>query len=191
MTGRIVTTQYISLDGVIEDPVGMEGSGLGDWTGPFTRGPDGDAFKHRELLDARALLFGRRTYDAFAAVWPEVDDEAGYARRMNALPKYVASRTLEKAHWHNTEVLFADLAEDARSLRETVDGDILVFGSASVVHLLASHDLVDEYRLMVYPTVLGRGIRLFPDGVATMLSLAETRPFGDGIVLLRYLSRRR
>ncbi|WP_040678698.1 dihydrofolate reductase family protein [Nitratireductor pacificus] len=186
MSGKIIVTQYMSLDGVIEDPVGMEDSGLGDWTGPFTRGPEGDAFKHEELMSAQAMIYGRKTYDGFAAVWPTVDDEAGYARRMNSLPKYLASTTIGKPEWNNTSLLSGDLADATRDLKEKQDGDILIFGSASVVHALMPHGLIDEFRLMVYPTVLGRGIRLFPDGTATMLGLAECRTFNDGIVLLRY-----
>ncbi|WP_090329942.1 dihydrofolate reductase family protein [Nitratireductor aquibiodomus] len=189
MSRKIIVTQYMSLDGVIEDPVGMEGSGLGDWTGPFSRGPDGDAFKHEELMGCDAMIYGRKTYDGFAAVWPRVDDEAGYARRMNALPKYLASTTIEDPQWNNTSLLRGDLVEAVRALKETPGGDILIFGSGSVAHTLMPHGLIDEFRLMVYPTVLGRGKRLFPEGTATMLELAECRTFNDGIVLLRYTMR--
>lgn len=184
--GRIIVTQYMSLDGVIEDPVGMEGSGLGDWTGPFTRGPKGDRFKHEELRDAQALIFGRVTYDGFAAVWPNVDDSEGYAARMNALPKYVASRTLGTAQWNNSTLIDGDLAAAARRIRDETPGDVLIFGSASIVHQLLPHGLVDEFRLMVYPTVLGRGTRLFPKGVGTRLGLSDVETFDDGIVLMRY-----
>ncbi|HEV7372991.1 dihydrofolate reductase family protein [Arenibaculum sp.] len=187
MPRRIIVTQYASLDGVIQDPVGMEGSGLGDWTGPFTRGPEGDRFKHEELMAAGAMIFGRVTYDGFAAVWPMVDDPEGYAARMNALPKYVASRTLESASWNNSTLITGDLAEAVRDVKAGSGGDVLIFGSASIVHQLLPHGLIDEFRLMVYPTVLGRGIRLFPDGVAVRLDLVENRRFGDGIVLLRYV----
>lgn len=184
--GRIVVTQYVSLDGVIEDPVGMEGSGLGDWTGPFARGPEGDRFKHEELAAAGAMIYGRVTYEAFAAVWPSVDDPEGYAARMNSLPKYVASRRLRSAGWNNSQLVSGDLADASRRIRASTDGDVLIFGSASVVHTLLAHGLVDEFRLMVYPTVLGRGKKLFPNGTAAQLQLAENRELGDGIVLLRY-----
>ncbi|MBX9454339.1 MAG: dihydrofolate reductase family protein [Mesorhizobium sp.] len=184
--GRIIATQYMSLDGVIQDPVGMEGSGLGDWTGPFSRGPKGDAFKHRELADADAMIYGRVTYDGFAAVWPLVNDPEGYAARINSLPKYVASRTLETVDWSNSSLIEGDLVDAARKIRASVDGDVLIFGSASIVHQLLPHGLVDELRLMVFPTILGRGTRLFPDGVAATLELAGNEQFGDGIVLLRY-----
>ncbi len=184
--GRIIATQYMSLDGIIQDPVGMEGSGLGDWTGPFSRGPKGDAFKHRELADAKAMICGRVTYDGFAAVWPFVNDPEGYAARMNRLPKYVASRTLKSTDWSNSSLIEGNLVDAARDIRASVDGDILIFGSASIVHQLLPHGLVDELRLMVYPTILGRGTRLFPDSVAARLELAGNEQFGDGIVLLRY-----
>ena len=184
--GRIIATEYMSLDGVIQDPVGMENSGLGDWTGPFSRGPKGDTFKHQELADAQALIFGRVTYDGFAAVWPQVDDPEGYARRMNSLPKHIASSTLKKLDWNNSRLIEGDLVSAAQTIRSDTDGDVLIFGSASIVHQLLPHGLIDEIRLMVYPTVLGRGTRLFPDEVAKQLALVEADQFNDGIMLLRY-----
>jgi dihydrofolate reductase len=187
MARKIIATNYVSLDGVIQDPVGMEGSGLGDWTGPFTRGPEGDKFKLDELMEADALIFGRLTYDGFAAVWPTVKDEAGFAGRMNSLPKYVASRSLKEAQWSNTTIIGRDLVDEVKSLKAEPGRDILVYGSASIVHALMPQRLVDEYRLMVYPIVLGRGKRLFPQGTQSVLTLAECRTFNDGIVLLRYV----
>jgi dihydrofolate reductase len=185
--GKFIATDYVSLDGVIEDPVGMEGSGLGDWTGPFKRGPAGDSFKLEELAAAGAMLYGRLTYDGFAAVWPTVDDPQGFAKRINGLPKYVASTTLAEANWTNSTLIAGDLVEAAKAIKAETAGDILIYGSASIVHQLMPHGLIDEYRLMVYPTVLGRGKRLFPDGVASRLKLTESRQFGDGIVLLSYV----
>jgi dihydrofolate reductase len=164
----------------------MEGSGLGDWTGPFTRGPEGDRFKYEELLAADALLFGRITYDGFAAVWPTIDDPQGFAKRMTSLPKYVASRTLVSTTWANSTLIAGDLVGAVQSMKSHVGGDILIYGSASIVHQLLPHGLIDEFRLMIYPTVLGQGIRLFPLGVRTQLKLLENKQFGDGIVLLRY-----
>jgi dihydrofolate reductase len=186
MTSRIIATNYVSLDGVIEDPVGMENSGLGDWTGPFTRGPLGDKFKLEELKAAEALLFGRLTYDAFAAVWPSVKDEAGFAERINSLPKYVASSTLKEVSWNATTVIGHDLVAETTALKSRYDGDILIYGSASIVHALAPHGLIDEYRLMIYPTVLGRGKRLFPANVKSTMALGDLKQFDDGIVLLCY-----
>lgn len=186
MSRKLVVAQYISLDGVIEDPVGMEGSGLGDWTGPFERGPDGDAFKIGELFASDAVLLGRVTYEAFAAVWPTVTDETGFADRINTMPKYVPSRTLAKADWNNTTIWRGDVAEEVRKLKAETGGDILVYGSAALVHALVEHDLVDAFNLMVYPVVLGRGKRLFPEGAKLDLALEESKLLGSGIVLLRY-----
>jgi dihydrofolate reductase len=186
MSRKIIVAEYMSLDGVVEDPVGMEDSGLGNWTGPFARGPEGDQFKLDELRAGGALLLGRNTYEAFAAAWTTRDDEAGFAERMNSLPKFVASTTLKAADWNNSAILTGDLADGVRALKAQPGGDILVYGSASLVHALMPLGLIDQYNLMVYPTVLGRGKRLFPDGVATRLALLECRQFGGGIVLARY-----
>ena len=188
MTSKIIATQYISVDGVIQDPVGMEGSGLGDWTGPFKRGPKGDQFKHEELMNAGALILGRVTYDGFAAVWPTVRDPEGFAERINSLPKFVASKTLRTAEWNNSSLMAGDLVDAAKTIRASASGDILIYGSASIVHQLAPRGLIDEYRLMVFPTVLGRGTRLFPENFAQKLSLVENEQFGDGITLLRYIN---
>ncbi|BCH31403.1 pyrimidine reductase [Mesorhizobium sp. L-8-10] len=186
MPRKIVVTQYMSLDGVIQDPVGMEASGLGDWTGPFERGPEGDRFKHDELFGSEALLLGRTTYDSFAAVWPAVKDETGFADRINTMPKFVVSNSLHKAEWANTTVLSGDVVAKVKELKEMPGGDVLIYGSAALVHALARQGLVDAYSLMIYPTVLGRGKRLFPDGVQSMLALEDCRRLGSGIVLLRY-----
>ncbi len=186
--GKIIATQYISLDGVIEDPVGMEGSGLGNWTGPFSRGPEGDTFKDKELDDAAAVLLGRRTYDAFAAVWPTVKSDM--ADRMNALPKYLASRKVAKPEWNNTSLLGGDLVASVRELKASVDDNILIYGSASLCHALIAAGLIDEFALMVYPVVLGRGIRLFPSDVKVELESIENRSLSGGIALLRYRAPR-
>jgi dihydrofolate reductase len=184
MSRKIIATDYVSLDGVIEDPVGMEGSGLGNWTGPFSRGPEGDKFKLDELAAAESMIYGRATYDAFAAAWPNIKD--AFADRMNSLPKYVASSSITEPSWANTTVWRGDLVETVRTFKAQGEGDVLIYGSASIVHQLAPHGLIDEYRLMIYPTVLGRGKRLFPPGGQIGLALAECRQLGGGIVLLRY-----
>jgi len=187
MSARIIVSQYISLDGVIQDPVGMENSGLGDWIGPFTRGPDGDRFKHAELFSASAVLLGRTTYDGFAAVWPSVKDEEGFADRMNAMPKFVASNSLPEATWSNTTLISGDVPGKVRGLKETLEGEILIYGSAGLVHSLMPAGLIDQYNLMVYPTVLGRGTRLFPQGYSVkQMTFIDALPFDDGIVHLRY-----
>jgi dihydrofolate reductase len=186
MTRKLVVTQYISLDGVIQDPVGMEDSGLGDWTGPYTRGPEGDRLKLEELSRSDMLLLGRVTYDGFAAVWPGVKDEAGFADRINAMPKFVASNTLKKATWNNSTVISGGVAAKVRELKAGEGGDILVYGSAALVHALMPEGLVDHYNLMLYPVVLGRGTKFFPDGFPASLALEECKELGSGIVWLRY-----
>jgi dihydrofolate reductase len=184
MSGNIIATNYISLDGVIEDPVGMENSGLGDWTGPSSRGPKGDKFKDDELANSEAMIYGRRTYDGFAAVWPTVPGPM--AERFNTMPKYLASRTITEPSWSNTKLLGQDLVADVRKLKAQSGGNILIYGSASIVHALLPHGLVDQFNLMVYPVVLGRGIKLFPEGLATRMELKESEQFGDGIMSLIY-----
>jgi dihydrofolate reductase len=185
---KIIASQYLSLDGVLEDPVGMENSGLGDWTGPFTRGPKGDAFKHDELFNCDTVLLGRRTYDGFAAVWPTVDDEAGFAKRINAMPKFVVSTTLKTANWNNSTIIDTDVLARVIKLKAEPGGDIIVYGSATLLHTLMRAGLVDQYNLMIYPTVLGRGIQLFPKDWKVTLKLQECTKFDSGIVLLKYMS---
>lgn len=188
--GRIVVSEFVSVDGVMEDPGGSEGTRNAGWTFRFDRGTDGDTFKLDEVLGAEALLLGRVTYRGFAKAWPTIEDPVGFAAKMNAMPKYVVSSTLADvdADWNNSTVLRGDVVAEITTLKGTVDGDLLVNGSASLVQLLAEHALVDEYRLMVFPIVLGAGKRLFDDlSTAPSLDLQEVRTIGDdGIVVLTY-----
>jgi dihydrofolate reductase len=188
MPRKLVVTEYVSLDGVVEDPVGMEGSGLGDWTGPFSRGPAGDAFKHDELFESDALLLGRTTYEAFAAVWPTVKDDTGFAERINRMQKYVVSNSLSTADWSNTRILRSTYIEDVKALKQRPGGNILIYGSPSLVGPLGGQGLIEEYRLMTYPVVLGSGKRLFPESLKLDLKLLECRQLGSGIILSRYES---
>lgn len=185
--GKIVVTEFVSLDGVMEDPGGAEGYRHGGWTFEFDRGAEGDRFKLAELEEAEAQLLGRVTYEGFAAAWPTIEDSSGFAEKMNSMPKYVVSSTLGEASWSNSTVLSGEPAEEVAALRRDVDGTILVAGSARLVQGLLRHDLVDELRLMVFPVVLGEGKRLF-DGVAEKkpLRLLESRGFGDGVELRVY-----
>ncbi len=186
--GRIVVTEFISLDGVIEAPGGGEDYKHGGWTFAIERGPEGDKFKLDELVEAEAQLLGRRTYDGFAAAWPGMSDEAGFAEKMNSMPKYVVSSTLEAAEWNNTTVLSGDFAAEIARVKSEVDGVILVAGSAQLVQGLLEHGLVDELRLMVFPVVLGSGKRLFGAGEEKLaLKLADSRTVGDGIAILTYV----
>jgi dihydrofolate reductase len=177
--GRIVVSEFVSLDGVMEDPGGSEGTPAGGWAFRFERGADGDAYKLEELRDAEAMLLGRVTYEGFAAAWPSITDEQGFAEKMNGMPKYVVSATLERADWQNSTILPGDPVAEATALRARLGGNILVAGSRSLVHTLHDAGLVDEYRLMIYPTVLGSGKRLFRDGAsAAAYEAVEVRPAG-------------
>jgi dihydrofolate reductase len=185
--GRIVVTEFVSLDGVIEAPGGGEDYRHAGWTFEIERGEEGDRFKLDELLEAEAQLLGRVTYEGFAAAWPSMEDEAGFAEKMNGMPKYVVSSTLEEASWSNSTVLRGDLAEEVTKLKQEVDGVILIAGSAQLVQALLDLDLVDELRLMVFPVLLGSGKRLFGDvGEKKRLRLSSSRTVGDGIALLTY-----
>jgi dihydrofolate reductase len=183
---RIVVSEFLSIDGVMEDPGGAEGFRHGGWTFAFND-PDGMRYKLDEVLDGAALLLGRVTYEGFAAAWPGRSDDLGFADKMNTMPKYVVSRTLERADWSNSTILRGDVAEEVGALRAGDGGDILVAGSAQLVRALAAADLVDEYRLMVFPIVLGEGKRLF-DGLSepASLGLADVRPLRSGTVILTY-----
>jgi len=185
--GRIVVTEFVTLDGVIEDPGGSEKTAQGGWAFKFERGDEGDKYKFDELMAADVLLLGRVTYEGFAAAWPNYSDEVGFAAKMNSMPKYVLSSTLEQGSWENSTVLRGDAAAEAAKLKAQVAGDILVEGSASLVHALQDAGLVDEYRLMVFPTVLGSGKRLFRDGARPGgMELVEARQAGaTGILTLR------
>ena len=186
--GRVVVTEFISLDGVIEAPGGGEDYKHGGWSFKFDRGDDGNKFKLDEIAEADAQLLGRRTYEGFAAAWPGRKDDAGFADKMNSMPKYVVSNSLDKADWENTTVLSGDAAEQVAKLRESESGDILVAGSAQLVQTLVANGLVDELRLMVFPIVLGSGKRLFGDSdTPARLKLVDTKPVGsDGVVILTY-----
>lgn len=187
MSRKLVVSVYISLDGVVQDPVGMENSGLGNWVGPFTRGPEGDEIMRQELWAADIALMGRTTYEGFAAVWPTLDDPAGFAKRLNGMPKYVASTTMQQADWNNTSVLSGDVTSEVRRLKSEGDGDILVYGSAGLVHSLLPHGLIDQVHMLIYPVVLGRGTRLFPPDYAASFDLRDLKKLGSGMVHAIYL----
>ena len=188
---RIVVTEFMSIDGVIEDPGGAEGSPHGGWAFKFDSGDEGNKFKLDETLAADALLLGRITYEGFAKAWPTIEDEAGFADKMNGMPKYVASSTLTDPEWNNSQVIEGDVAEAAAALKEEDGGDLLVAGSGQLARTLFEHDLVDEVRLMIYPVVLGGGKKLFEQGTKmSAFELAESRPVGDdGVLLLVYRPR--
>jgi dihydrofolate reductase len=185
--GRIVVTEFMSLDGVIEDPGGAEGFAHGGWSFKF-RDPEGMQYKLQETLDHDALLLGRVTYEGFAAAWPSMTDEVGFAEKMNGMPKFVVSSTLADLEWNNSTVLGPNLAEEVLKLKQRPGGgDILVAGSATLVRGLMAHGLVDEYRLMVFPIVLGGGKRLFGESEdPSVLTLVDAKTLDSGAVILTY-----
>ena len=183
--GRIVVTEFVSLDGVIEDPGGSEDFKYGGWSFDIARGDEGDRFKLDEAFASDALLLGRVTYEGFAAAWPSRDGE--FADKFNTMPKYVVGSKADPARWKNTAVLQGDPVEATRRLREEQDGDIVVHGSGQLAQTLVDHDLVDELRLMVYPVVLGNGKRFFGQtSDKKKLRLVDSRVVGDGVLILRY-----
>jgi dihydrofolate reductase len=179
---KVVVSEFVSLDGVFEDPGGAEGFEHAGWTFKFDRGAEGNEIKLAELRAAGALLLGRVTYQAFAQAWPSMKDE--FADKMNSMPKYVVSRALDRGDWNNTTILRGNLPDEIGRLKDQVDGDILVYGSGQLVEGLRAHDLVDEYGLMVFPVVLGSGKRLFSSSnPVTTLRLTDTKPAGDALFL--------
>jgi dihydrofolate reductase len=183
--GRIVVTEFISLDGVIEAPGGGEDYKYGGWTFDIDRGDEGNQFKLDETMSSAALLLGRRTYEGFAAAWPERDGE--FADKFNTMPKYVVSSTLRDPEWTNSTVLSGDVVDEITKLKKEQDGDIVVHGSARLVQSLIENDLIDELRLMVFPVVLGTGKRLFGETTdKKRLQLSSSTVVGDGVAIQVY-----
>lgn len=173
---KLVVAEFLSLDGIMEDP---------QWTAPYWN-DEIAKFKLNELMASNAHLLGRITYEGFAAAWPSRTDEDGFADRMNSLPKYVISTTLEKTEWENSHVIRENVVEEISKLKEQTGGNILLAGSATLVQTLVKHNLVDEYHLLVYPVVLGSGKRLFQDGSTATLKLVELITFSSGVVAQIY-----
>src|SRR3954463_5989991 len=183
--GRIVVTEFVSLDGVMEDPGGAEGFKHGGWSFEIPRGDEGDKFKLDETMETEALLLGRKTYEGFADAWPSREGE--FADKFNEMPKYVVSSTLSDPDWTNTTVLDGDLTQAVKRLRDEVDGDVVVHGSAQLAQALLENDLVDELRLMVFPVALGSGKRLFGQTAdKKRLQLSSATTVGDGVLVLVY-----
>jgi dihydrofolate reductase len=179
--GRIIVTEFVSLDGVMEDPGGSEDFKYGGWSFEFSRGDEGDKFKLDETFDSAALLLGRATYEGFAEAWPSREGE------FNSMPKYVVSSTLKNPEWTNTTVLDGDVKQAVAKLRDEVDGNIVVHGSAQLAQTLLEQDLVDEVRLMVFPVVLGAGKRIFGEtSDKKPLRLTDSKIVGDGVAILIY-----
>ncbi|MBV9005654.1 MAG: dihydrofolate reductase family protein [Solirubrobacterales bacterium] len=180
--GQVVVTEFITLDGVAEDPGGSEGLAGGGWSFHFDRGKDGDQFKHDELFASDAHLLGRKTYQGFGEAWPSRTGD--FADRFNALPKYVVSKTLDKGDWGDTTILRGEPSAEIAQLRQRHDRDILVSGSIDLARSLLAADLVDELRLMIFPIVLGTGKRLFADNAEpAALRIVSSRPAGETVIL--------
>jgi dihydrofolate reductase len=184
---KLVVSEYVTVDGVIEDPGGAEKFTHGGWTMPYWNDEIGK-FKFDELFASDALLLGRVTYQGFAAAWPSMTDEAGFADRMNNIPKYVVSKTLNEVKWKNSRLIKENIADEVSRLKQQSGRDILIYGSAALVQSLRKNDLIDEYQLLVYPVALGSGKRLF--GGHSNLKLVGTKTFSSGVVALHYQPER-
>jgi len=187
---KVVVSQFMTLDGVVEDPGGAESFDRGGWAFQFDRGDDGNKFKLAEVMNSGALLLGRITYQGFAEAWPSREGE--FADKFNNMPKYAVSTTLKDPDWNNSTVISDDVPGEVAKLRAEPGDDILVNGSVQLIGTLMEHDLVDEYRLMVFPIVLGKGKRLFGEAAdASTLKLVNSQPVGpDGVVVLTYTPAR-
>lgn len=182
---KIIVSEFVTLDGVMEDPGGAEKSERGGWAFQFERGPAGDKFKLDEVMEAEALLLGRVTYEGFAAAWPARTGE--FADKMNGMPKYVVSATMQPAGWNNSTQINGHVVEQVSKLKASPGGNILVAGSGRLVNTLMQYELVDTLRLMVFPVILGKGKRLFAEGLAELpLRLEQAISVGSGILTLVY-----
>ncbi len=190
--GDIIVSEFMSVDGVVQAPGGPDedrsgGFEHGGWSFQFEHGPKLEEFKLSEVTESDALLLGRKTYEIFAAYWPTADSDDPMAAKLNKIPKYVVSRSRDDVSWNNSTLIEESVPDAISALKQDVDGDILVYGSAQLVHTLTEHDLVAEYRLMTYPIVLGSGKRLFGESSdTTTLQLVDTASMGSDIVLLTY-----
>ena len=173
---KVIASEYVTLDGVMEAP--------NEWSLQFWS-DEAAKYKFDELFSSGALLLGRITYEGFAAAWPSMKDEEGFADRMNDLPKYVVSSSLEEVGWRNSRLIKGDIPGEITKLKQQSGQDILIGGSAELVQTLMRHDLIDEYRLMVHPVVVGRGKRLFKES-NKRLKLVETKPLSSGVIILHY-----
>lgn len=178
---KIVVTEFISLDGIFEDPGGAEEFEHGGWTRPYWN-DDLSIYKKEELFAADALLLGRVTYQGFAAAWSGKKDLEGFAERMNSLPKFVVTTTMQTVEWHNSWIIAKDIQKEITNLKQQNGQDILISGSGVLVQSLRELNLIDEYRLMVYPVILGSGTRLFKDGSPVNLKLVGIKSFSTGVV---------
>lgn len=183
--GRIIVTEFVSLDGVIEAPGSGEDYKHAGWTFKINRGEEGNQFKLKETFDSEALLLGRVTYEGFAGAWPSREGE--FADKFNSMPKYVVSSTLKKAEWNNSTILNGNLTEEITKLKKKLKGNLVVHGSSRLVQALVANDLMDELRLMVFPVILGSGKKLFTEmDQKKSMKLISSQTVGDGVEILIY-----
>lgn len=173
---KIIITEFLSLDGVMEDPM---------WTFPYWNDEIAQ-FKAEETTPNDVLLLGRVTYEGFAEAWPQRTDEASGGKYFNGVRKYVVSNTLDKAEWNNSQIIRGDILQEITKLKQQAGENLVVHGSGTLAQWLMQHDLVDRYRLLIYPLVIGKGRRLFEEGVTATLALVETRSFSSGVAALIY-----
>ena len=184
--GNVIVTEFVSVDGVFEDPGGSENFENGGWSFEFNRGDDGDKFKLDETMASDALLLGRVTYEGFADAWPKRSGDP-FSEKFNSMPKYVVSSTLENPDWNNSTVIGGNLSEEVAKLKDEYDHDIAVHGSGQLSRALLDEGLVDEVRLMVFPVVLGEGKRFFNGVDMRAFELADSKTVGpDGVIVLTY-----
>ena len=188
---KLFVTEFVSLNGVMEAPGGEHGHPHSGWTFASTYGDDHYSYKDEELQETESLLLGRKTYEGFAAAWPERGGKGDpFADKFNAMPKYVVSSTLTDPEWNNTTVLSGDPVEEVRKLKESSDGTISIHGSAQLTHALVEAGLIDEYRVMIHPVLVAGGLRMFPDPAEMQkLRLTDTRTYDSGVVVLVYEPR--
>ncbi len=183
---KIIATEFITLEGVMEDPGGAEKTKHGGWSGQYWN-EEAQKYKYDELFATGALLLGRVTYEGFAAAWPEMTDEDGFADRMNSLPKYVVSETLNHTAWNNSTLIKKDMMKQISKLKQDAEQDIVIHGSGELINTLLPYGVIDEFRLMVFPIVLGDGKRLFKETTGlNHLKLLETKTFDTGVMVLHY-----
>lgn len=186
---KLIVSEYVTVDGVMEDPGGGDGLPYGGWSVPYWN-KEAEEYKKKELFNSDTLLLGRLTYEGFAAAWPSMTDHTGFADKMNTMPKYVISTTLSEATWKNTTIIDSDILEKITQLKQQNGKDILVFGSGQLISLLQENKLIDEYRLMIHPVFVGNGKRLFDQPLSkSEVDLNEVDTFETGITVLAYSKR--
>jgi len=185
---KLIVSEFVSLNGVMEAPGGEPAHPHSGWTFKSIYGEDHYAYKEEEIREAESLLLGRKTYEGFAAAWPQRDRSDPFTDKINSMPKFVISSTLSDPEWENSTVLSGDPIEEVAELRGAEAGPVLANGSAQLVHALTEADLVDEFRVMVHPVLVAEGLRMFPDpSEMKKLRLADVRTYESGVALLIYV----